>query len=336
MPVALVVLFIIALLITLAGLFLSPRTQTRRPQAQERPVSAATNIPARAHRLTASTSAQLTRIPSRASALGRAESRASRMTPQTRVVTPRISADWPAHPAPGQSGSAGLVYSESWEGLKTRVTSWQVAIPGLVLVFLLGFYFLHGFLPYSLLWVPVTFGSASAPSSSSGSSPAYAASKQLQRLSQLDPVQYSTSQEFTLWAYSACSAAAMTEVINAYHHTYKIRDILEVESAIHEITPDQGLLEEIGIQRTGARFGFKTTWGHNLTLDQVIAAANSGTPVIVSFPPARYPGGHILVVRGGDSTSVYLADSSRLNWTQITHDRFMQLWAGFSAIMTPV
>jgi len=328
MPVALVVLFVIALVITLAGLFLSPRTQTRRPQAEERPAPGATNIPARAHRSIAGNPSQVTHIRPRASAL--------KVSSQTQMVTPRTSAGWQARPASGRSGSAGLVYPETWEGLKARLMSWQVAIPGLVLIFLLAFYFLHGFLPYSLLWVPVTFGSASAPSGSSGSAPVYTASKQLVRLNQLDPAQYSTSQEFTLWAYSACSAAAMTEVMNAYNHTYKVMDILEVESAIHEITPDQGLLEEIGIQRTGARFGFKTTWGHNLSLDQVIAAANSGTPVIVSFPPARYPGGHILVVRGGDSSSVYLADSSRLNWTQITHDRFLQLWAGFSAIMTPV
>jgi hypothetical protein len=240
-------------------------------------------------------------------------------------------------PAAGRSGSAGLAYSDPWEGLKARLTSWQVAIPGLIIIFLLCAYLLQSVLPYSLLWMPVTFGSTSPLSgSSSGDTPVYAASKHLVRLSQLDSVQYSSSQEYSLWAYSACSAASMTEVMNAYNHTYKIRDILEVEAAIHEITPDQGLLEEVGIQRTGTRFGFKTTWGHNLSLNQVIAAANSGTPVIVSFPPARYPGGHILVVRGGDTTYVYLADSSRLNWTQITHDRFLQLWAGFYAIMTPV
>lgn len=225
---------------------------------------------------------------------------------------------------------------QPWESLKDRLGLWRVVLPGLVAIFLLSFYLLHLVLPYPLLWMPVTFGSASLPSAStSANAPVYAASQHLSRLSQLDPAQYRSTQEFNLWAYSACSAASMTEVMNAYNRRYKITDVLEIESAIHEITPDLGLLEEVGIQRTGARFGFTTTWGHNLSLDQVIAAANHGTPVIVSFPPARYPGGHILVVRGGDSTHVYLADSSRLNWTQVTRDRFMQLWAGFSAIMTP-
>jgi hypothetical protein len=230
-----------------------------------------------------------------------------------------------------------VAYPEPWEELKDRLGSWQVAVPGLIAIFLLGFYLLNTVLPYPLLWMPVTFGSANPPAASaSGKTPTYAASKHLSRLSQLDPAQYRSTQEYNLWAYSACSAASMTEVINSYSHTYKITDILTVEAAIHEITPDLGLLEEVGIAHTGARFGFKTSWGHNLSLNQVIAAANSGTPVIVSFPPYKYPGGHILVVRGGDSNNVYLADSSRLNWAQISHDRFMQLWAGFSAIMTPL
>jgi hypothetical protein len=236
----------------------------------------------------------------------------------------------------GRTGSAVVAYPEPWEGLKDRLSSWQVAVPGLIAIFLLGFYLLNMVLPYPLLWMPVTFGSANPPSASaSGKAPTYAASKHLSRLSQLDPAQYRSTQEYNLWAYSACSAASMTEVINSYNHTYKVTDILAIESAIHEITPDLGLLEEVGIARTGTRFGFKTSWGHNLSLNQVIAAANRGTPVIVSFPPYKYPGGHILVVRGGDSNAVYLADSSRLNWTQISHERFMQLWAGFSAIMTP-
>ena len=44
------------------------------------------------------------------------------------------------------------------------------------------------------------------------------ASQQLVRVSQLDPAQYSSSEEYNTWAYSACSAAAMTEVFNAYGH----------------------------------------------------------------------------------------------------------------------
>ncbi len=135
------------------------------------------------------------------------------------------------------------------------------------------------------------------------------ASQQLVRISQLDPTQYSSTDEYTIWAYSACSAASMTEVFNAYGDSLRISNVLQVESRIGEITPSQGLLRPEGIANTAAPFGFKTNWGNSWSLDAVIATANQGNPVIVSFPPDRYPQGHILVVTGGDSNYVYLADS---------------------------
>ena len=85
------------------------------------------------------------------------------------------------------------------------------------------------------------------------------ATQSLVRLGQVDPAQYASNQEFTTWAYSACSTAAMTEVFNAYGHHYRITDVLKVEAQLGEITPQLGLLEEVGIQQTAAQFGFKIT-----------------------------------------------------------------------------
>ena len=161
------------------------------------------------------------------------------------------------------------------------------------------------------------------------------ASQQLVRISQLDPAQYSSSEEYTTWAYSACSTASMTEVFNAYGHDYRITDILNVEAQIGEITPAQGLLRPEGIEHTAAQFGFKTTWGNAWSLDQVIEAANRGNPVIVSFPPDRYDGGHLLVVTGGNATTVYLADSSGWNRHSLSIAQFLQWWEGFAAVVTP-
>ena len=143
------------------------------------------------------------------------------------------------------------------------------------------------------------------------------------------------TQEYNRWAYSACSAAAMTEVINAYGHHYRVTDILKVESQIGEITPELGLMEEVGIERTAARFGFKTVWGHKLSLDDIIDVANHGRPVIVDWPPARYAGGHLLVVTGGNSNYVYMADSSLYNRHSLTRNQFLNWWEGFAAIVTP-
>ncbi len=163
----------------------------------------------------------------------------------------------------------------------------------------------------------------------------YGASKALVRLGQLDPAQYNSTQEYNTWAYSACSAAAMTEVFNAYGRHYRVTDVLQVEARINEITPALGLVEDIGIQHTATQFGFNTTWGYNLSLTQLIAVANGGRPVIVGWPPSKYAGGHLLVVTGGNSQYVFLADSSAYNRTQLTHAQFMNWWGGFSAIVTP-
>ena len=216
---------------------------------------------------------------------------------------------------------------------------WTVIIVGLVSLFVLGLYSLNILLPHPVLWSLVTFY-APAPATSisqsqSHNSPQYNASQNLIRLGQVDPGQYNSTQEFNLWAYSACSAASMTEVINAYGHHYRVTDILKMEAQLGEITPELGLLEEVGIQRTVAQFGFKTTWGHSLSLDQIIDVANHGRPVIVGFPPDRYAGGHLLVVTGGNSSTVYLADSSLWNRHSLSRAQFLQWWEGFYAIVTP-
>jgi hypothetical protein len=221
-------------------------------------------------------------------------------------------------------------------------TPWMGITLILLSVFLLCIFLLKTILPNTslvgaILW---TYSSTSTQSTSQQNSPAVqypyiGASRALVRLSQLDPGQYNSSPEFNTWAYSACSAAAMTEVINSYGHNYRVTDILKVESQIGEITPQLGLLEDIGIQRTAARFNFQAAWGHSLSLNKVIDIANHGHPVIVSFPPDRYAGGHLLVVIGGNNNYVYLADSSLYNRHSLTRAQFLNWWEGFSVILSP-
>jgi ABC-type bacteriocin/lantibiotic exporter with double-glycine peptidase domain len=159
--------------------------------------------------------------------------------------------------------------------------------------------------------------------------------QQVLRISQLDPQQYRSTAEYTTWASSTCSTAAMTEVMNYYGRHLRITDVLAVESNMEAITPQLGLLADDGIARTVARFGFRTQWGYQYSLDQVIDLANQGTPVIVGFPPERYPGGHLVVVTGGTNTLVELADSSIWNRHTLTRTRFLKWWAGFVAVVTP-
>lgn len=194
---------------------------------------------------------------------------------------------------------------------------------------------------------PLPQSSDTAPTPASVSKPAPAsdapmfaglagASKAVVRVNQMIPEQYASVNEFNNWGPSTCSTAAMTEVINAYaHKNYRITDILKVEADVHAITPDLGLLEPSGIDRTVDKFGFKAVHLDNPSLDEVIKIANEGRPVIVGFPPPRVEGGHILVLRGGNADQVYLADSSVLNQTVMTRSKFLYLWGGFSVVVVP-
>jgi ABC-type bacteriocin/lantibiotic exporter with double-glycine peptidase domain len=128
----------------------------------------------------------------------------------------------------------------------------------------------------------------------------------------------------------------MTEVLNYYGRNYRIADILSVERSLGEISPEQGMLNgETSIRRTVAHFGFKATTLTTPTLAEVIATANQGKPVIVSFPPATWAGGHLLVVRGGNATTVYLVDSSSLNMHEMSYAKFTSYWRGFAVIVEP-
>lgn len=221
---------------------------------------------------------------------------------------------------------------------RSEPTPWLGVALILTVFFFMGVYLLNALAPNVTL-AAIDFANSVASSTLKSQQQApqtqYSASQALVRLSQLDPNQYSSTQEYNLWAYSACSTAAMTEVFNAYGRHYKISDVLQVESSIGEITPQQGLLEDVGIARTASQFGFKTTWGYKLTLNQIIAIANAGRPVIVSWPPSRYAGGHLVVVTGGNSSVVDLADSSLYDRHVLSHQQFMTWWAGFYAVVTP-
>ncbi|HEU5382545.1 MAG TPA: papain-like cysteine protease family protein [Ktedonobacteraceae bacterium] len=167
--------------------------------------------------------------------------------------------------------------------------------------------------------------------------PKPAAAQGVVRIGQLDPEQYASQNEYQTWAYSACSAAAMTEVLNAYGMHLRIHDVLTVEAGLGAITPDGGLQEDVGIANTMQQFGFKTTWGEHWTLAQVVGTANGGEPVTVGWPPDRYAGGHIVVVVGGDLTAgtIEIADSSSWDRTTLSVPQFLQWWAGFAAVSTP-
>lgn len=238
---------------------------------------------------------------------------------------------------------ASLNVTSLWhKGRRVHETPW-LGLGIVLLAFLIcGMYTLRQVVPNSALILANSLSGANTAQAQAASQTntsnkvlLIGASKALIRINQVDPNSYSSTQEYNTWWPSTCSAASMTEVINSYGHNYKLSDILHVESGLNEITPDLGLVEPSGIAKTVAKFNFSANYLNNPSLDDVMKAANNGTPVIVSFPPSRWAGGHILVVIGGDNNYVYLADSSRLDMRAMTHAIFMKYWAGFAVIVTP-
>ena len=312
MPSLLVILLTISFVVVVAGLLLSykpyMRSQPIMPtDRMGRPVVVVESIPARTRSVVQSKQLIVRRSP---------------------MEIERYA---------GASVALPITIDHGFEQIQTNKSlPWASMIIGLVVIFLFGFYCLNFLFPHHPNWsLMLLYSNSPSTAQSSKYTPQFNATLGLVRLSQLDPTQYASIQEFTTWAYSACSTTALTEVLNAYGDHIRVTDVLKVEARIGEITPQLGLLDEVGIQRTAAQFGFKTTWGHNLSLDQIINIANQGRPVIVSFPPDKYAGGHLLVVTGGNSSLVKLADSSLWNRQSLSRAQFLHWWEGFYAIVTP-
>ncbi len=348
----LLMLLVCALIITMIGFFLSSKPQNYDQQPEyiiaRRSSRFVNSVPMRRERMLEPVSPRRSRIIDPVPFVGR---RVVDAVPSGRrytdsplpVARRRAIASMPvrsSHPGVGREIrfarylSASAVFEHLGWRRSGEPVPLSVIVISLVSVFILGIYALNFVLPHQAL-ISLLLADLNTPAKSTNQPSNFQASQSLVRLSQLDPAQYNSTQEFQLWAYSACSTAAMTEVFNSYGRHYRITDVLKVEAQIGEITPQLGILEDVGIQRTAARFGFKTMWGHNLSLDQIITIANYGKPVIVSFPPDRYAGGHLLVVTGGNRYTVNLADSSLWNRKALSRAQFLNWWEGFYAIVTP-
>lgn len=160
----------------------------------------------------------------------------------------------------------------------------------------------------------------------------------IHRLNQVDPGQYTSQTPYGTWWPSACSAAVMTEAVNSYGYGYRLADILRVEAAFHNptvITPDAGLLYASGLDRTLRTFGFQATQLQHPTVPQLEHLARTA-PVIINFPPFTWPGGHFLIITGGDTSHVTLADSSRLNMPSMSVAMFLSYWRGLAFVVLPV
>ena len=176
-------------------------------------------------------------------------------------------------------------------------------------------------------------------------------SRNLTAFSQADKAQYNNQNpQWSQWSYSACSGCAMAALMDAYGATVNGRplncgDVLEVEQRISVYNPvnEWGLIrgQPDELAATAAQFGFTGSYTQKLSLDDLITLANAGIPSIVRIPT------HIMILTGGDSQHVFLADSGGLHLSKVTRTQFLhglpgsrlyagQSWmTGWYIILTP-
>jgi hypothetical protein len=136
--------------------------------------------------------------------------------------------------------------------------------------------------------------------------------------------------EWQLWSYSACSGCAMAALMDAYGalkngKPLNCGDVLEAEYKLGVYDPgtsptqNRGLLPpgQQNLAKTAALFGFDSEYSKNVSLDDLINLANSGTPSIIAIPT------HVMIIRGGDNKNIMLADSGGLHLTAVTRVQFL-------------
>ena len=156
------------------------------------------------------------------------------------------------------------------------------------------------------------------------------ASSRIVRVDSANRNQYYTNYQLDVWSYSSCSGISMEEVMNAYGRHLIAADVLQEELNLGVWDTYNGLTGgEEGIAKTASYFGFRAVPNPPRTLDDLIAVANKGFPVIVGVP------GHILVVKGGDSNYVYLVDSAPADRTIMSRAQFAGWWDNFSVELLP-
>jgi len=156
------------------------------------------------------------------------------------------------------------------------------------------------------------------------------ASSRIQRVDSADRGQYYSDYQLQVWSYSSCSGISMEEVMDAYGRHLIAADVLQEEMDLGVWDTYDGLTGgEAGIAKTASYFGFRAVPNPPRTVQDLVAVANKGFPVIVGVP------GHILVVRGGDSNNVYLVDSAPADRSIMSRTQFAGWWDNFSVELLP-
>lgn len=152
--------------------------------------------------------------------------------------------------------------------------------------------------------------------------------------------QYDSEQQYNDWWGSACSAAALAEILTAYDvPDATIGHMIDELGA--DISPYAGLLTFDGFDHVADKHGLRADFHTNPTYEQLLHITNDlGTPVIVNVRISYgfyhfFSGGHFLVMTGGDDQGVSIVDSSLYYITYLPKDVFYSMFTGRTAVIVP-
>ncbi|HLW03414.1 MAG TPA: hypothetical protein VKT82_32515 [Ktedonobacterales bacterium] len=158
---------------------------------------------------------------------------------------------------------------------------------------------------------------------------------------------YDSKAQHDLWWDSACSAAAMTEVLHAWGITnVTIGQLIDVMSAHNPpyITSWGGLMSQDAWEYMMSTFNMRATvqMNHGMSYDDILNMTEvQGIPVVLGVRDSGeiyYPAlsvGHFLVAVGGDEAGIRIVDSSLYRITYLPKNELNYLWTGETIVIKP-
>ena len=155
----------------------------------------------------------------------------------------------------------------------------------------------------STIAVQVVGGESVQQAASAGSLAGTSVRSHFPAISQRDKSQYASEQEWQTWAASACSAAALSSVLNGYGKQVRITDVLSFMQQQDAIKAGAGLYRYDVIGTLAARYNLRAVYSEDKNLDahfdQVLGYLKQGYPVILNVLDSTFfPNGHFIVATG--------------------------------------
>jgi Peptidase_C39 like family len=119
-------------------------------------------------------------------------------------------------------------------------------------------------------------------------------------ISQRDPLQYNSPDEFQTWSPSSCSAASIAAIFSGFGKTARTADILSIMRDEKAISPQLGLYDYSVFEKVARKYGMKSSLNESRNLDahfnNIVESLRKGTPVLVNVRDATFfPNGHFVV-----------------------------------------